>query len=84
MLNKLVNKIAESAAKAEERRKERERLEQEKIEKEKERLNSLSEKELLIELLLKVQKVEDEHKEIIEKIESLDSTIWTNSNNYKL
>lgn len=74
MLNKITDKIKESIAKSEENRIEKERLEMEKLKQEKERLLSLDEKELLVELIFAVRKIEDEQKELAVKVENLDTT----------
>lgn len=40
---------------------------------------SLDEKELLVDLILMMRNVEKDQKELIEKVESLDSQIWSYS-----
>ena len=52
-------------------------MEAEKIEQEKQRLLSLDEKELLVELIFSMKNIEKEQKILLEKIENLDATIWS-------
>lgn len=61
-----------------ERRKEKERIEKEMMEQEKQRLLSMDEKELLVELIFAVRKIEKEQKALSEKVEDLETTIWSN------
>ena len=75
MFSRIKSKIKEEIEKAEERRKERERVEMEKIEREKERLLALSEKELLVELLLIMKNVQQEQKDLTEKVEQIETEV---------
>ena len=75
MFSRIKSKIKEEIEKAEERRKERERVEMEKIEREKERLLALSEKELLVELLLIIKNVQQEQKDLTEKVEQIETEV---------
>ena len=61
-----------------ERKKEKERIEKEMMEQEKQRLLSMDEKELLVELIFAVRKIEKEQKALSEKVEDLETTIWSN------
>ena len=78
MFSKIKDKIENSIAEREERRKEKERLEKEMMEQEKQRLLSMDEKELLVELIFAVRKIEKEQKALSEKVEDLETTIWSN------
>ena len=78
MFSKLKDKIENSIAEREERRKEKERIEKEMMEQEKQRLLSMDEKELLVELIFAVRKIEKEQKALSEKVEDLETTIWSN------
>ena len=48
------------------------------MEQEKQRLLSMDEKELLVELIFAVRKIEKEQKALSEKVEDLETTIWSN------
>lgn len=76
MFDKIKNKVNQMILDAEERKKENERLEREKLEKEKERLLALSEKELLVELILIMKDVVKEEKDLSERVEQLDGEIY--------
>ncbi len=78
MFSKIKDKIENSIAEREERRKEKERIEKEMMEQEKQRLLSMDEKELLVELIFAVRKIEKEQKALSEKVEDLETTIWSN------
>ncbi|MEI3356430.1 MAG: hypothetical protein V8R81_05195 [Clostridia bacterium] len=77
MFDNIKNKISAKIAEAEEKERERKRMEAEKIEQEKQRLLSLDEKELLVELIFSMKNIEKEQKILLEKIENLDATIWS-------
>jgi len=77
MFDNIKNKISAKMAEAEEKERERKRMEAEKIEQEKQRLLSLDEKELLVELIFSMKNIEKEQKILLEKIENLDATIWS-------
>ena len=68
MFDNLKNKITAKIAEVEEK---------EKIEHEKQRLLALDEKELLIELIFSMKKMEKEQEILLEKVENLDATIWS-------
>lgn len=78
MFSKIKDKIENSIAEREERRKEKERIEKEMMEQEKQRLLSMDEKELLVELIFAVRRIEKEQKALSEKVEDLETTIWSN------
>ena len=78
MFSKIKDKIENSIAEREERRKQKERIEKEMMEQEKQRLLSMDEKELLVELIFAVRKIEKEQKALSEKVEDLETTIWSN------
>ena len=78
MFSKIKDKIENSIAEREERRKEKERIEKEMMEQEKQRLLSMDEKELLVELIFAVRKIEKEQKALSEKVEDSETTIWSN------
>ena len=48
------------------------------MEQEKQRLLSMDEKELLVELIFAVRKIEKKQKALSEKVEDLETTIWSN------
>lgn len=75
MFNKIKNKVNQIIDEAEEKRKERERLEKERLEEEKKSLLALSEKELLVELLITLKNMESDQKSLLEKIGELDSDV---------
>lgn len=75
MFNKIKNKVNQIIDEAEEKRKERERLEKERLEEEKKSLLALSEKELLVELLITLKNMESDQKSLLEKISELDSDV---------
>ena len=77
--NKIVNKLEE----AEEKKKEKERIEAEKLEQENQRLLKLDEKELLVELIFSIRNIEKEQKTLSEKVEYLETIIWSNQTNDK-
>lgn len=77
MFDNIKNKISAKIVEAEEKERERKRMEAEKIEQEKQRLLSLDEKELLVELIFSMKNIEKEQKILLEKIENLDATIWS-------
>lgn len=77
MFDNLKNKITAKIAEVEEKEREKERMEKEKIEHEKQRLLALDEKELLIELIFSMKKMEKEQEILLEKVENLDATIWS-------
>lgn len=77
MFDNLKNKITAKIAEVEEIEREKERMEKEKIEHEKQRLLALDEKELLIELIFSMKKMEKEQEILLEKVENLDATIWS-------
>ena len=77
MFDNIKNKISAKMAEAEEKKRERKKMEAEKIEQEKQRLLSLDEKELLVELIFSMKNIEKEQKILLEKIENLDATIWS-------
>lgn len=77
MFNNIKNKIAEKIEEAEKKQKEKERLEKERLEKEKQKLLALDEKELLVELILSMKNVEKGQKALSDKLEDLDSAIWS-------
>ena len=78
MFSKIKDKIENSIAEREEKKKEKERIEKEMMEQEKQRLLSMDEKELLVELIFAVRKIEKEQKALSEKVEDLETTIWSN------
>ncbi len=83
MLKKIKGIVNEMCDKWEEEKREKERLEREKLEQEKARLLSLDEKELLVELIFMVKKIENEQKELSTKVGCLESQISNqNLNNY--
>ena len=77
MFDNIKNKITAKIAEVEEIEREKERMEKEKIEHEKQRLLALDEKELLIELIFSMKKMEKEQEILLEKVENLDATIWS-------
>ena len=77
MFDNLKNKITAKIAEVEEKEREKERMEKEKIEHEKQRLLALDEKELLIELIFSMKKMQKEQEILLEKVENLDATIWS-------
>lgn len=77
MSEKIKNKIENKVAEQEKRKKEKERIEIELKAIEKRRLWKLSERDLLIELLLSVKEIEKEQKILLEKVEDIDSAIWS-------
>lgn len=73
----MFDKIKDKLAKQEEIKKEKDRLEKELIEQEKKKLLSLSEKELLVELIFAVKTIEKKQEDLIEKVEDLNTAIWS-------
>ena len=75
MYKEIKNKIEKY--KEEKRKKEEMRIKEEKrkIEEKKQSLLALSEKELLVELYFKVERIENNYNEIMERIEGLDCDI---------
>ena len=69
MFKKLGEKIQQSRREAEERRIEQERLEQQRIEQEKAKLLTLSDKQLLVELLFSVKTIENSFSGRLDKLE---------------
>lgn len=73
----MFDKIKDKLAKQEEIKKEKDRLKKELIEQEKKKLLSLSEKELLVELIFAVKTIEKKQEDLIEKVEDLNTAIWS-------
>lgn len=73
----MFDKIKDKLAKQEEIKKEKDRLAKELIEQEKKKLLSLSEKELLVELIFAVKTIEKKQEDLIEKVEDLNTAIWS-------
>ena len=77
MFENIKRKISDKIAENEEKKKEAERIEKEKIEQEKQKLMELSEKELIVELIFSIRNIEKEQKLLTEKVEGLESTMWS-------
>ena len=77
MFEKIKEKINENRIRQEEIREEQERLEEHERIREKAELMQLSEKELLVELLLKLRNIEENKHEIDSSLSNINSTIWS-------
>jgi len=77
MFEKIKEKINENRIRQEEIREEQERLEEQERIREKAELMQLSEKELLVELLLKLRNIEENQHEIDSSLSNINSTIWS-------
>lgn len=75
MFNNVRNKFNEIKIEAQKRKEEEERIEREKLEREKQRLLAMSEKELLVEILLMIKNISKENASIIDRVEDLESSL---------